>query len=34
VKNYDGELRVGAVKPGPVYARTCIDQDMKKRMGH
>ncbi len=34
VKNYDGELRVGAVKPGPVYARIWIDQDMKKRMGH
>ncbi|MCX7375338.1 MAG: ABC transporter substrate-binding protein [Alphaproteobacteria bacterium] len=34
VKNYDGELRVGAVKPGPVYARIWIDQDLKKRMGH
>ena len=34
VKNYDGELRVGAVKPGPVYARIWIDQDMKKKMGH
>jgi peptide/nickel transport system substrate-binding protein len=34
VQNYDGELRVGAVKPGPVYARIWIDQDMKKRMGH
>ena len=34
VKNYDGELRVGAVKPGPVYARMWLDQDMKKKMGH
>ena len=34
VKNYDGELRVGAVKPGPVYARIWIDQAMKKQMGH
>ena len=34
VKNYDGELRVGAVKPGPVYARIWIDQELKKRMGH
>ena len=33
VKNYDGELRVGAVKPGPVYARIWIDQEMKKNMG-
>ena len=34
VKNYDGELRVGAVKPGPVYARIWLDQEMKKQMGH
>ena len=34
VKNYDGELRVGAVKPGPIYARMWIDQDMKKKMGY
>ncbi len=33
VKNYDGELRVGAVKPGPVYARIWIDQELKKKMG-
>ena len=32
VKNYDGELRVGAVKPGPVYARIWIDQELKKKM--
>jgi peptide/nickel transport system substrate-binding protein len=33
VKNYYGELRVGAVRPGPVYARVWIDQDMKREMG-
>ncbi len=34
VKNYGGELRAGAVRPGPIYARLWIDQDMKKQMGH
>jgi len=34
VKNYAGELRTGAVRPGPVYARIWVDQEMKKRMGH
>ncbi len=34
VKNYGGELRVGAVRPGPIYARIWIDQDLKKKMGH
>jgi peptide/nickel transport system substrate-binding protein len=33
VKNYAGELRAGAVRPGPIYARIWIDQDMKKKMG-
>ena len=33
VKNYHGELRVGAVRPGPIYARIWIDQAMKKKMG-
>lgn len=33
VKNYGGELRVGAVHPGPIYARIWIDQEMKKEMG-
>lgn len=33
VKNYDGELTAGAVRPGPIYARIWIDQDMKKKMG-
>ena len=34
VKNYGGELRAGAVRPGPIYARIWIDQDMKKKLGH
>ena len=34
VKNYAGELRAGAVRPGPIYARIWIDQDLKKKMGH
>ena len=33
VKNYDGELRVGAVKPGPIYASIWIDQELKKKLG-
>jgi len=33
VKNYGGELRAGAVRPGPIYARIWIDQEMKRRMG-
>lgn len=34
VKNYNGELRAGAVRPGPIYARLWIDQEMKKKMGY
>ena len=34
VKNYGGELRAGAVRPGPIYARIWVDQDLKKKMGH
>lgn len=34
VKNYHGELRVGAVRPGPIYARAWIDGKMKKEMGY
>jgi len=34
VKNYGGELRAGAERPGPIHARMWIDQAMKKRMGH
>ena len=33
VKNYGGELRVGAVRPGPIYARIWLDQELKKKMG-
>ncbi len=33
VKNYAGELRVGAVRPGPIYARIWIDHEMKRAMG-
>jgi peptide/nickel transport system substrate-binding protein len=33
VKNYGGELRAGAVRPAPIYARIWIDRDMKRRMG-
>ena len=34
VKNYDGELRAGAVRPGPIYARMWVDQELKKKMGY
>jgi peptide/nickel transport system substrate-binding protein len=34
VKNYNGETRAGAAKPGPIYARLWIDQDVKKKMGY
>jgi peptide/nickel transport system substrate-binding protein len=34
VKNYGGELRAGAVRPGPIYARMWVDQEMKKKMGY
>lgn len=33
VKNYNGELRAGAVRPAPIYARIWTDQEMKKKMG-
>ncbi|MBW1709489.1 MAG: ABC transporter substrate-binding protein [Deltaproteobacteria bacterium] len=33
VKNYHGELRVGAYRPGPIFARIWIDQELKKKMG-
>ncbi|MEM7099101.1 MAG: ABC transporter substrate-binding protein [Pseudomonadota bacterium] len=33
VKNYGGELRAGAVRPGPIYARIWIDQTLKKELG-
>lgn len=34
VKNYNGELRAGAVRPGPIYARIWVDQELKKKMGY
>jgi len=33
VKNYNAEIRAGAQRPGPIYARIWIDQKMKKEMG-
>ena len=33
VKNYGGELRAGAERPGPIHARIWVDQAMKKKMG-
>lgn len=33
VKNYDGELFAGAARPGPIYARMWIDQELKQKMG-
>ena len=33
VKNYNGELRAGAVRPGPIYAQAWIDQELKKELG-
>lgn len=34
VKNYNGELSVGSIRPGPIYARIWVDQELKKKMGH
>lgn len=34
VKGYNGELRAGAVRPGPIYARMWVDEELKKKMGH
>jgi peptide/nickel transport system substrate-binding protein len=33
VKNYGGELRAGAVRPAPIYARIWIDQKLKRELG-
>jgi|688.fasta_scaffold231635_1 peptide/nickel transport system substrate-binding protein len=33
VKNYGGEQRGGGGRPGPVYARIWVDQELKKKMG-
>ena len=32
IKNYYGEIRVGAVRPGPIYARMWLDKDLQKKM--
>jgi peptide/nickel transport system substrate-binding protein len=34
VKNYNGEMSVGAIRPGPIFARMWIDEKLKKKMGH
>ncbi|MCK1334603.1 ABC transporter substrate-binding protein [Bradyrhizobium sp. 38] len=34
LKGYAGELRAGAERPGPIYARMWIDQDLKRKMGY
>ncbi|KRB82160.1 ABC transporter substrate-binding protein [Noviherbaspirillum sp. Root189] len=34
VKNYGGELRAGAERPGPIHARIWVDQALKKQMGY
>ncbi len=33
VKNYGGELRAGAVRPGPIYGRIWIDEKLKADLG-
>ena len=33
VKNYDGELRAGGERVGPIHARMWVDQPLKKKMG-
>jgi peptide/nickel transport system substrate-binding protein len=34
VKNYYGELCVGAYRSGPIMARIWIDEELKKKMGY
>ncbi len=34
VKNYYGEIRVGAHRASPIIARIWIDQELKKKMGY
>ncbi|MBM3648198.1 MAG: ABC transporter substrate-binding protein [Alphaproteobacteria bacterium] len=34
VKNYGGEMSAGSIRPGPIYARIWIDQELKKKMGY
>jgi len=33
VKNYGGELSVGALRDGPIFARAWVDQALKKKLG-
>ncbi|HVR28979.1 MAG TPA: ABC transporter substrate-binding protein [Thermoanaerobaculia bacterium] len=33
VRNYGGELRAGAVRPAPIYARIWIDHELKRKLG-
>ena len=33
VKNYQGELRAGAVRPWPIYSRIWIDHELKRELG-
>ncbi len=34
VKNYYGEIRVGAHRASPIISRIWIDQELKKKMGY
>lgn len=34
VKNYNGEIHLGGMRTGPIFARAWIDQEMKKKMGY
>ncbi|HKU93695.1 MAG TPA: ABC transporter substrate-binding protein [Vineibacter sp.] len=34
VMNYGGEVSAGTLRPGPIYARIWIDQELKKKMGY
>ena len=34
VKNYGGEMSAGSIRPGPIYARIWIDQELKKKLGY
>lgn len=34
IKAYEGEIYAGTLRPGPVYARLWIDQELKKKMGY
>jgi len=34
VKNYGGELRAGAERPGPIHSRMWVDLELKKKMGY